>query len=607
MCGIYLTNIAYKKDEVKSKLQSISYRGPDFTGIEKIRNLTLGHLRLSILDLDPRSNQPMHFENFVIVFNGEIYNYILIKKELQDLGYTFNTESDTEVLLIGFKHWKEKVLEKINGMFAFSIYDRETNTIFSARDRLGVKPFYYYWQDGQFEICSQIKPMLFGKTVNEEAISMFLDCMFIPSPYTVVNNVYKLPPGNYMVIDLNTQNYSIHEYWNLKPIKIKDIPYEQAKAELHDLLRDAVKIRLQSDVPIGSFLSGGIDSALVSSIASEVADSKINTFSIGFDNPDYDESKIAQEFASIIGTNHDTTICKPSEFLELVPKLVKVYDEPFADSSALPSLLLNKVAKEHVTVALSGDGGDESFIGYNHFDSLIKHKRIIDLPFWFRKLVANSGILKLFNMNTYRITNALNTNSRYDFIENIFSRKGLLLKEKRQDYMKYFQGFKTWSNNFLQQAADLNIKLWLENDSNVKVDRASMAYSVEVRSPFLDYRVVEYARTLPMHFKYEKGRQKKILRDILKTYIPEDVFDQPKKGFAVPIGEWMRHELKEEFFKSLNDDFLNSVPNLDVKKFKTLLNEHMNHKQDHTANVWKLYVLSKWYDEFYSINKTAEI
>ena len=237
-------------------------------------------------------------------------------------------------------------------------------------------------------------------------------------------------------------------------------------------------------------------------------------------------------------------------------------------------------------------------MGYEHFDSLMQNKKIMDIPYVFRSLIAKSGVLKLFGMNSHRINNALNTKGRNDFIENIFSRKGFLLKEKKQDYMKHYQGYKTWSNNFLQKAADLNIKLWLENDSNVKVDRASMAYSVEVRSPFLDYRIVEFARSLPMHFRYEKGRQKKILRDILKEYIPEDVFNQPKRGFAVPIGNWMRTELKEEITKALSDDFLNSVPNLNVSKFKRLLQEHMVNKEDHTTHIWKLYVLSKWYDEF---------
>jgi asparagine synthase (glutamine-hydrolysing) len=598
MCGIYLTNIPFEEKVIQEKLESISFRGPDYTGITKINKLTLGHLRLSILDLDARSHQPMIFENLYIVFNGEIYNYKDLKNELLDLGHHFKTESDTEVLLIGYKEWGKDVLQKINGMFAFSIYNSKTNKIFSARDRLGVKPFYYYWNNGELEICSQIRPLLKGKNINEEAVSIFLDCMFIPYPYTIVEDVYKLPSGNYMEINLNSNEIMIEEYWNLKHVKLRRITYETAKKELHDLLKDAVKIRLQSDVPIGSFLSGGIDSALVSSIAAQVSKSPINTFSIGSDNPKYDESKIAEEYAKIIKSNHKTTICKASDILDLIPKLVEVYDEPFADSSALPSLLLNAVAKEHVTVALSGDGADESFIGYPYFDSLIRNKFIIDIPFIIRKFLANSVFLKFFGLNSHRVRNALNTNTRNDFIENIFSRKGFLLKEKNQDWMKHYQGYKKWSNIFLQKAADLNIKLWLENDSNVKVDRASMAYSVEVRSPFLDYRVIEYARSLPMHFRYEKGRLKKILRDILKEYIPEEVFNQPKKGFAVPLGDWMRNELRDEFHQTLNDKFLNSVPNLNVQKFKTLFEEHMSGKQYHTPNIWKLYVLSKWYDEF---------
>lgn len=598
MCGIYLTNIQYSKDQIIEKLDSISFRGPDFRAIKNVNDLTFGHLRLSILDLDSRSNQPMQFESLTIVYNGEIYNYKTIKNELQELGYNFKTESDTEVLLIGFKHWKKNILDKINGMFAFSIYDSDTNILFSARDRLGVKPFYYFWNNGKFEVCSQIRPLIGNKKVNNDAVSMFLDCSYIPSPYSIIEDVFKLPPGNFMEFDLNKKTLTIVEYWNLKPVKTLNISYQNAKKELRKLLFDAVKIRLNADVPVGSFLSGGIDSALISSIATKVSESQINTFSIGFEDPRYDESKIAEQFANILKTNHKTTICSPSDLLELIPKLTEVYDEPFGDSSALPSLLLNKVTKEYVTVALSGDGGDESFMGYNHFESLVRNRKIMDIPYIIRKTIANSGLLKLFGMNSHRIINALNTQSRNDFIENIFSRKGFLLKEKKQDYMKFYQGYKTWSNNFLQKAADLNIKLWLENDSNVKVDRASMAYSVEVRSPFLDYRVIEYARSLPMDFRYEKGRQKKILRDILKDYIPEEIFNQPKRGFAVPIGDWMRTELKNEILEALNDEFLNSVPNLNVQKFKSLLFEHMAHKQDHTPHIWKLYVLSKWYDKY---------
>lgn len=598
MCGIYFTNLPYEDQIIRDKLDSISFRGPDYTGTKKVNEFTFGHLRLSILDLDHRSNQPMSYESLTLVYNGEIYNYKHIKRELEELGYLFKTESDTEVLLIGYKHWGKAILEKINGMFAFSIYDATSNKLFSARDRIGVKPFYYYWHNGELELCSQIRPLLKNKTINEEAISIYLDTDYIPSPYTIAENVFKLPSGNYLEIDFNTNKLSITEYWNLKKVKIRDISYEAAKNELHSLLTDAVKIRLQSDVPIGSFLSGGIDSSLISSIAAKVSPTKINTFSIGFEDSKYDESKIAEQYAQIINSNHTTTICRPKDILELIPKLTEVYDEPFGDSSALPSLLLNKITKQYVTVALSGDGGDESFIGYPYFDSLIKNKFIIDIPYTIRKFLSHPSLLKIFGINSHRVKNALQTKTRNDFIENIYTRKGFLLIEKRQSWMNYYQNYKSWSNNFLQRAADLNIKLWLENNSNVKVDRASMAYSVEVRSPFLDYRVIEYARTLPMHYRYQKGRQKRILRDILKEYIPEEVFNQPKRGFAAPIGNWMRKELREEFDLSLNDEFLNRVPNLNVEKFKCLYDAHMSGKEDHRTYIWKLFVLSKWYEEF---------
>ncbi|WP_190808465.1 asparagine synthase (glutamine-hydrolyzing) [Flagellimonas sp. S3867] len=598
MCGIYMTNIPFKEEEVRAKLKSIEYRGPDHMGIEVVDNLHLGHLRLSILDLDPRSHQPMRYYGLHLIYNGEIYNYLDVKDELIEKGYTFHTESDTEVLLVGYKEWGHGLLEKINGMFAFSIYDSINNIIFSARDRLGVKPFYYSWENDKFEICSQIQPLLSEKKLNQEAISIYLDCMFIPSPYTIVENVFKLPPGNFMVIDLKKGTREIKEYWNLQKVKTSKISYSEAKKQLTNLLYDAVKIRLQSDVPIGTFLSGGIDSALISSIAMKVSEVPINTFSVGFDVPEYDESKKAEEYARIIKSNHQTISCKVSDIVELIPKITEIYGEPFADSSALPSLLLNAAAKKHVTVALAGDGGDESFLGYTYFDSLMRHRSIIDTPFVIRKLLSKPFFLKLIGQNNHRIKNALQTRTRNDFIENIFSRKGFLLSKKQQTWMKYYQGYKTWGKEFLQRAADLNIKLWLENDSNVKVDRASMASSVEVRSPFLDYRIIEFARTLPVSFRYHRNRQKRILRDILNEYIPEDIFNQPKKGFSIPLAKWIREDLRNDFVETLNDDFLNSVPNLNVEHFKFIFQEHLDSKNDHSANIWKVYVLAKWYNQY---------
>lgn len=607
MCGIYLTNIPFAEEEVKTKLESIQFRGPDYTGIQKIDDLTFGHLRLSILDLDVRSHQPMQFEDFTIVFNGEIYNFQDIKEELVALGYAFNTTGDTEVLLQGYKEWGEAIVPKLNGMFAFAIYDSSSRKIFCSRDRLGVKPFYYSWKEGKFEICSQLRPIRQNKVINEDAISMYLDCTYIPSPYSVYKDVYKLPPGNNLVIDLNTRKFTIKEYWNLKDTTDAGLSYEEAKEQLHKLLKDAVKIRLQADVPFGSFLSGGIDSALISSIAAKVSKEPIKTFSIGFEDPKYDESKIAAQYAKIMGSVHTETICKPEDILQMLPKLIEVYDEPFADSSALPSLLLNKVTKQYVTMALSGDGGDESFLGYNHFDLVTKFKLLLKIPYIIRLLISKTLAFNILGARTQALKKIFAIKGSADFIAGIFTGYNSLLIKRNVEWFSHYNGFTKSTKDLYQQTADLNIKLWLENDSNVKVDRASMAYSVEVRSPFLDYRIIEFARTLPVSYRFMPGRKKRILRDILKEYIPEEVFDQPKRGFAVPIGQWIRKELREEFIANLSDDFLNQVPNLNVSKFKKMYKEHLEGKCDYSSYLWRVYVLSKWYQEFGFYKKTNAI
>jgi asparagine synthase (glutamine-hydrolysing) len=597
MCGIYVTNIPFSAEEVQTKLSSIQFRGPDYTGIQKLGGLTFGHLRLAIIDLDARSNQPMQLAEFTIVFNGEIYNFTAIKEELIALGNTFQTTGDTEVLLKGYQQWGKKVVPKLNGMFSFVIYNATSNTIFCSRDRLGVKPFYFSWNDGEFEICSQLRPICQNKKLNENAISMYLDCTYIPSPFSIFQDVHKLPPGSNLEIDVTAKRYSISKYWDLEPVQTSKLNYSEAKEKLHALIKDAVKIRLQADVSFGTFLSGGIDSALVSSIASKISKVPIHTFTIGFEDPKYDESKIARQFAAFIASEHFETICKPEDIINLIPKLVAVYDEPFGDSSALPSLLLNKTAKQQVTMALSGDGGDESFLGYNHFDWVSKFKTLLKIPYWFRVFTSHFLFFDVLGKRTEPLKRILKVKSKYDFIAGIFVGYNSLLLNRNLDWLSFYDGFKN-NKNLHQATADLNIKLWLENDSNVKVDRASMAYSVEIRSPFLDYRIVEFARTLPVSYRYQKGKKKKILKDILSEYIPESVFDQPKKGFSVPMDSWIRKELKEEFIENLPDAFLKQVPNLNVPKFKKMFQNHLEGKQDYSSYLWRVYVLSKWYQEF---------
>ncbi|AEV34260.1 asparagine synthase, glutamine-hydrolyzing [Owenweeksia hongkongensis DSM 17368] len=605
MCGIYMTNLPVTEENVRGRMKEIDFRGPDNLGYQKVNSITMSHLRLSILDLESRSNQPFRYEHLHIVFNGEIYNFLDIKEELIAKGYTFDTTSDTEVLIKGYDAWGKDLLPRLNGMFAFSIYDESKNEIFSARDRLGVKPFFYYWNKGNFEICSQLRPLIKADSkISEEAVSIYLDCGYVPSPLSIIENVYKLRPGNFMIINLNTGEKSIKEYWGLEPVVERNVSYEDAREEIHQLLNDAVKIRLHADVSLGSFLSGGVDSALVTAIAAKNSPTKIKTFSIGFDDPRYDESQAAAEYAKILGTEHTEIMCSPKDALEMLPLLIKAYDEPFADSSALPSLLLNKVTKQHVTVALSGDGGDESFLGYNNFYALERFNRISRIPSALRKIAF--GILsrlpgKASLKNKFKILGI--TDSDEFTLKRFIGYNSIQRKRKLTWVNKFYSEYKENSSNSLQRMADLNIKLWLENDSNTKVDRASMASSVEVRSPFLDYRIIEAARELPVSYRYGNGQRKKILKDILEDYIPKEVFTRPKKGFSIPLSKWIQQDLKQEFYEALTDSFFESIPNLNVKKARAYLEDHMSGKDDHSFNLWKLFVLSKWMKEFGFHNK----
>lgn len=593
MCGIYLSNIPCSSKVIQEKLKKIKQRGPDNLGVFQKGNISLGHLRLSILDLDNRSNQPFLFDHLALVYNGELYNFKEIRKNLVELGYTFDTSSDTEVLLKGYHAWGEKILDRINGMFAFAIYDEKKDQVFVARDRLGVKPLYYRWTDGMLELCSQLGPLETNGELDVRAINSYLKTGYIPSPLSIYTDIKKLPPGTFSVFDLAKKTNTITTYWDLEKVTPRNIPYQQAKDELKELLEDAVKIRLQADVPYGCFLSGGIDSALVSSLASKTLKEPLNTFTIGFENKDFDESQVAQQFSGILKTKHRTTFCTEKELLNLLQNFFKVYDEPFSDSSAIPSLLLNKVTKPHATVVLSGDGGDESFLGYNHFEWIKKFSVLFYIPYIIRYPLSYLLPFSWIGKRGDSIKNIFRMREMIDFIQGIFYGFDTILIEddiEEDGYEKYLY----LTQNPFQKAADLNIKLWLENDSNVKVDRASMAYSVEVRSPFLDYRIVEFARKLPIDFRFHGWKRKRILRDILADYIPEKIFDQPKKGFAIPLAQWIRKDLKEEISSYMTQERLSKIPNLDLDKISNMFHLHMTKNIDYSIYIWRVYVLSKW-------------
>jgi asparagine synthase (glutamine-hydrolysing) len=597
MCGIYATNLAIASDRVRQNLEKIKYRGPDYTGVQKVHDITFGHLRLAILDLEERSNQPFVYESYSVVFNGEIYNYLEIKEELENLGYQFTTKSDTEVLLKAYIKWGEDFVCKLNGMFAFVIYDATKNTILAARDRLGVKPLYYFFNGSGFEICSQLTPMISKRNIDEEAISIYLNTSWIPAPYSMYKEVKKLMPGSTLKIDLTTNLIETKAYWELSKVKPNKITYTEAKKQLKELIKDAVRIRLNSDVPIGSFLSGGIDSCLITAIAAEISDNKVNSFSIGFDNPEYDESIVANQFAEILKTEHNLVFCNEEDILKMIPNFCNYYDEPFGDSSALPSLLLNKMAKEKVTVALSGDGGDESFMGYNSFDSIRKTEFVFKAPVLIRRALANFLSYLPKKWQHTRLLKLLRMNSISELIEGTYVSSNNIILGKSKKWLNNYRKYLLLSDDNFQRLADLTTLLWLPNDSNVKVDRASMASSVEVRSPFLDYRIIEFARELPRGYKYDGKTRKKILRDILSDYVPEKVFNQPKKGFSIPMKDWIRTELKMEFDKRITIEFLSKVPNLNISKFQKMYKRHMLGEANYSSIIWRVYVLALWDSE----------
>lgn len=598
MCGIFITTKNYESDIYKDKLARIKHRGPDYTGIVEIdERVTMGHQRLSIIDLDERSNQPFKYKHLWIVFNGEIYNFKTLKNALINKGYDFHTESDTEVIMALYLEYGEDCVNHLNGMFAFVIYNPVNSTLFGARDRLGKKPLYYSLNDGEFEAASQPSEIKVGNkfTVNNDAITQYLQWGYVPEPLSIWNQVQKIEAGYRFSYNIQNKQFSTSAYWELnRNVESYSGTYEQAVEELKVLLEDSVKIRMISDVPLGVFLSGGVDSSLVAALASKQT-SKLNTFSVKFNEAEFDESKYASQVAKVIGSNHTVIECNYAEGIDLIKNFDKFYDEPFADSSAIPSMLLSKYTKKNVTVALSGDGGDEAFIGYGRYNDLKRVTNIFKLPYLVRKSVA-------LGLN-------LSPNYRHKLIASGISQKdieSLYIKllsvglnhywikdtkiSKQLNHLEYLYTNK----NIYERVSDFDIKTYLNGDINTKVDRASMAFSLETRAPLMDYRVYEFSRRIPTDFKFKGNNQKRILKDILYSYVPKEIFDRPKSGFTMPFKEWFRKDLKEYVLDELSLNSLKDIPGIHPELALKMINEHMTGSWNRYPAIWSLLVLKQW-------------
>ncbi len=605
MCGIYGTTLPYTKEQIQKKLERTQFRGPDQMGISQYEiaqgNMTFGHNRLSIIDLDARSNQPFAYQNQVhLVFNGEIYNFKELRTTLAKKGYGFHTASDTEVICAAYLEYGKDCVSHFNGMFAFVIYDIKKQLLFGAKDRLGQKPFYYYNGSKGFEFSSQLSSIqLFNEhlSISQKAIEQYLAWNNIPHPTSIFNEVKKLEDGHAFSYDLQTKIFDQWAYWDIAYPTAQNYQgnYETAKTELEALLTDAVLHRMIADVPLGVFLSGGVDSSLIAALAAKNSEQKVKTFSVKFNEKGFDESAYAQQVADHLQTDHHVIECDYNEGIGLIENFSHYYDEPFADASAIPSMLLAKHTKPHVTVALTGDGADEAFLGYRRYSKLEKIERTLNIPLAMRKL--GLPFLQLLQNNRYHaikdLLQAKNIGEAY--LELMVTVNATWLSKKKNKVtapeLKYLMNLQKSS---LECFGDFDLKTYLSWDINTKVDRATMAYSLEARSPFLDYRIVELAQTLPTDFKYQTGNQKRILKDILFEHVPASYFNRPKSGFGMPLETWFRKDLKDLVLSELSSQNLKEIPGIESQIVEKMIREHMNGYWNHSTLIWKLLVLKQW-------------
>jgi asparagine synthase (glutamine-hydrolysing) len=619
MCGIagIISEVKFDPSLIQRMTGALSHRGPDAKGTytNELQTISLGHTRLSIIDLSTMANQPFYSNNrrYVIVFNGEIYNFKELRKKLElENGVVFKTTSDTEIIIEAYSVWGNQMTQQLEGMFALAIIDQSRNTIFLCRDRVGKKPLYYFKSRGLFAFASEIKSLLKlpiiqnEKKVNQKAISTFLHLGFIPEPDTIFENIHKFPSGHFGEVD-NNLNLEIHPYWDIKDAIYKPaITNEQeAKNQLSTLLENSVAKRLISDVPLGSFLSGGTDSSLISAIAAKQLSSPLKTFSIGFKENKFNESTYAREVAKHLKTDHTEYVLEQKEAIGLVETYLHHFDEPFADTSAIPTMLVSKLSREKVKVALTGDGGDELFQGYGSYA-------------WANRL--EKGSWKLFRTPLRHAMN-LSGNSRLQRIahllktytgserSHIFSQEQYLFSQNEiQNKLlidkNIFVPF-IYDESYLQHSrlspgekqAIFDLKYYLKDDLLVKVDRASMYYALECRSPLLDYEVIEYALSLDVSLKIREGKTKWILKELLRKHLPDNLIDRQKWGFSVPLGSWLKNDLRYLMDDYLNEDVITSANLVNFRYVQKLKSEFLGGSDYLYNRLWVIIVLHKWWKE----------
>ncbi|RYY01121.1 MAG: asparagine synthase (glutamine-hydrolyzing) [Gammaproteobacteria bacterium] len=632
MCGIAgfadFKKISTEQD-VQNMAACLQHRGPDGGGsfFAEANDVAvgLGHRRLSIIDLSESANQPMHYNGLHVIFNGEIYNYNEIRDRLISLGHEFKTHSDTEVILHAWQEWGEKCLDQWRGMFAIALYDEKKEELIFIRDRAGVKPFYYYHHDGIFLFSSELKSITahkaFKKELNVAAVASFLQYGYVSHPYCIYQYTAKLQPGSLLRLNLRTEEKTTKQYWNVydyynKPKLKIDLP--EALLETEKILSEAFQLRMVADVPVGVFLSGGYDSSCVTALLQKNSTERIKTFTIGMTDEAINEAPFAKKVAEHLGTDHTEYYCTAQEALQIIPELPHFYDEPFADSSAIPTILVSRLARKNVTVALSADAGDEIFAGYNRYDYLMRYgKRLHSIPKPIRKMAA-AAMHTIPSENIPYLRNKYNFHSRYNKIRNLLNNpspsemlKNLSevfnQKEIQSLFAKPVQELstehvslelkQTFYEPLLYMMA-VDYKTYLVDDILQKVDRATMSVSLEGREPFLDQQIIEWAAQLPTAFKYHEGQKKFILKQIVHKHIPKEIMERPKMGFGIPIEAWLKNELRELVKENLNDANLKKHNLFDVDAVQNLLREFFSGRTEHHVKVWYLLMFQMWYNRW---------
>lgn len=654
MCGIFgifsSNGRNISRIEFESLLANLNHRGPDSSGVwsEEEIGLSLGHTRLAILDLTSAGHQPMHSSSgrFVISFNGEIYNFREIAKDLQRCGISFRGGSDTEVLLEAFQVWGiEKTLQRCNGMFSIALWDRKSKILTLCRDRLGIKPLYYGWNNSYFYFSSELKPIKqsqqFNAHINRDSIPLYMRHNYIPMPYSIYDGIWKLIPGTYLQLsfnELSTKPSSFSPfpnadkcsptiYWSSRDgtRQFSEYSDEEVVEECYQLLKSAIEYRMISDVPVGVFLSGGIDSSLVVAVMQELSSKSVQSFSIGFKEHNYNEAGYASEVARHLGTDHTELYVTPEEAQAVIPEIPRMYDEPFSDSSQIPTFLVSQLARKHVTVSLSGDGGDELFCGYARYvwaNSIWKY-----LKFWPRSgrralstliqslsprawdscfSVLNPVIPKSFwsfhdhGEKLYRLADVLSAHSAGELYTKVNTHWDGFNHHPVREAQKvryYVQDFWPECEDHIQFFSEIDLVTYLPDDILTKVDRASMYCSLEARVPLLDHRLVEFALSLPVRQKIKDGKQKYPLRTLLSRYIPQELIDRPKMGFGVPVGQWLRGPLRDWAEDLLSDGALRKHDYLHVPIIREYWDHHLKGKRNYQYHIWDVLCFQSWYQE----------